>query len=223
MKPASAKRTRSRAVGPSAAHVPAPPRINTPVRPTSSARFVQARQGHRSRAATCNTFAMNLHLAEIAKHVAPGAHVLARRSGRAMSTTACQVRHLAPSHCRWPPGRPHECGHARQPTECAVGDACSPTSSIAAAPPWVMAESGKFAGFGKLPCCIIARRTIAPPVRAFHASFAHHLKLAEGIGAKLAHLPDTVNCQAVERKDCRPYSPHRLCRGPSKPGGNGVR
>ncbi len=25
---------------------------------------------------TCNTFAMNLHLAEIAKHVAPGAHAL---------------------------------------------------------------------------------------------------------------------------------------------------
>ena len=75
MKPASARRTRSRDVGRNAARGLARPRINEPLQPISSAP-PQGRQGRWPLLPVCDTFAMNLHLAEIAKNVAPGAHAL---------------------------------------------------------------------------------------------------------------------------------------------------
>lgn len=84
-----AKRTRSPAVGPSAAHVPVHPAISVPTPPTSSA--PSARSTARVPALilpACNTEAMNLHLVEIAKTIAPGAHavLLVDQAGWHLST-----------------------------------------------------------------------------------------------------------------------------------------
>ena len=51
-------------------------RISAPPRPIFSARSARGRAKARPRPARCNTAAMNLHLAEIANAVAPGAHAV---------------------------------------------------------------------------------------------------------------------------------------------------
>ena len=77
MKRASARRTRSPAGGPSAAPAQALRAISAPPRPTSSEPSARSRARARPWSCpACNTEAMNLHLAEIAQTVAPGAHAV---------------------------------------------------------------------------------------------------------------------------------------------------
>ncbi len=141
-----------------------------------------------------------------------------------MSTTACQVRRLArPCIAYDRPATFVNMNMLDTAPRRFWRRLRSPVSSIANRPAWVNGETYRFGSFGKLPCCRFDKSAAKPLVRAFHVSFSHHPRLAEGIAPKLAHLPDTVNCRAVERKDCRPYSPHRLWRGPRRLGGNGVR
>src|SRR5262249_48868280 len=75
-RPASARRTKSLAAGPSAAPAPARRATNVPLPPTSSARSAPRRARARLILPACNSEAMNLHLAEIGKAVAPAAHAI---------------------------------------------------------------------------------------------------------------------------------------------------
>src|SRR6476469_1553696 len=77
MKRALVRRTRSPAGGPTAALAQALRGISAPPRPTSSEPSARSREkGAALILPACNTEAMNLHLAEIAKAVAPGAHAV---------------------------------------------------------------------------------------------------------------------------------------------------
>ena len=89
MRLVSARRTKSPADGQSVAPAPALPVINEPPRPTSSAPSAQRKgNGAALILPACNTEAMNLHLAEIAAIIAPGAHavLLVDQAGWHMST-----------------------------------------------------------------------------------------------------------------------------------------
>jgi transposase len=73
----SGRRTRSPAAGQSAARAQVHPVTSAPPPPTSSARSAQSRaKGAALILPACNTEAMNLHLAEIAETIAPGAHAV---------------------------------------------------------------------------------------------------------------------------------------------------
>ena len=88
--------------------------ISAPPRPISSARSVpRTARARRSSCPRCNTEAMNLHLAEIANAVAPGAHaVLLARSGRLAYVGPAHRagQHHARARCRakCPELNPHE-------------------------------------------------------------------------------------------------------------------
>ena len=97
--------------------------ISEPPRPTSSARSAR----NRARAwalilPACNTEAMNLHLAEIAKAVAPGAHavLLVDQAGWHLSQQDCSFPPTSPFIALPPkcpelnPGRKHLAVYARQ-------------------------------------------------------------------------------------------------------------
>jgi hypothetical protein len=73
-----ARRTRSPEGGRSAVPARVLPATNAPPQPISSVPSVPPRQGKGAALIlpTCNTEAMNLHLAEIAKTVAPGSHAV---------------------------------------------------------------------------------------------------------------------------------------------------
>ena len=82
----SARRTRSRAAGPSAVRARAPKDQRTASAYIFGAICPKEGKGAGLVLPFCDTEAMNLHLAEIATTIAPGAHaVLLRRSGRLAS------------------------------------------------------------------------------------------------------------------------------------------
>src|SRR6267143_120605 len=81
MRPGSGRRTRSPGAGPGAARDPRRRTINAPPQPISSAYIFGAICPKHGKGAAlvlprCNIAAMNLHLAEIAMAVVPGAHAV---------------------------------------------------------------------------------------------------------------------------------------------------